>query len=552
MRLDCYSEVKQLTEYLVSIPSVVRQSGEREAARAIYSWYAALPYFKSHPEHLLLQTTVNDDLERFNCVAMVRGTKGNSNKAVILLGHFDTVGVEDFHDLKKHAFSPASLPEKLRALNLSAEINADIDSGEYMFGRGALDMKSGVAGQMVLLKYYSEHPEELDGTLITLAECDEEDNSKGVISALKIFSLWKETYGLQYVAAINADYSTPENAEDKNRYLYLGTIGKLLPTFYCVGAATHVGDSFGGLDPNLLVAEITRRIDLNPLYCDKAQGEVALPPITLKQTDTKVGYTVQTALSAYVYFNYFALQLSPREVAENMRAAGAEAFDAVIENLNAQYKTFCELRGADYKPLPWKTRVYTWEALCEEITAQQGEAFTADLARFTALLNEKEPSLDLRDFNVRVMEYVWERWMADKSPAILVSYTSTYFAPIAVTGKTEAEQNLTAAVHSAAEAEGAHADGPLVIKYFYPYISDSSFLALGSDLEQLDALRRNTPAWGSKYTHPVADIAALNVPVANIAVFGKDGHKISERVQMKYSFETVPNLMKQTVQYLLG
>ncbi len=39
-------------------------------------------------------------------------------------------------------------------------------------------MKSGVAGHMYLIKYFSEHPEELDGNIIAIAECDEEDNSK--------------------------------------------------------------------------------------------------------------------------------------------------------------------------------------------------------------------------------------------------------------------------------------------------------------------------------------------------------------------------------------
>lgn len=96
-------------------------------------------------------------------------------------------------------------------------------------------MKAGVAGQMWLIRYFSQHPEELNGNLIAIAECDEEDNSHGIISALKVLKQWKAEHGLEYVAAINADYSTPYHELDENRYVYFGTIGKLLPTFYVVG-----------------------------------------------------------------------------------------------------------------------------------------------------------------------------------------------------------------------------------------------------------------------------------------------------------------------------
>ena len=98
-----------------------------------------------------------------------------------------------------------------------------------MFGRGALDMKSGVAGQMCLVRYFAEHPEELDGNLIAIAECDEEDNSHGIISALRALKQWKAQHDLEFIAAINADYSTPYHELDENRYVYFGTIGKLLP-----------------------------------------------------------------------------------------------------------------------------------------------------------------------------------------------------------------------------------------------------------------------------------------------------------------------------------
>lgn len=372
MYIQCYEEVKNITKSLVRIPSVVNTKGESECAKAIFDYYSNLKYFKENPDYLLLQQTENDEIERYNVISMIRGTKGNSNNTIILLGHLDTVGVEDFGTNIENAFNPDKLPNILRNLNLGDDVNRDIDSGQYLFGRGALDMKAGIAGQMYLLKYFSEHLDELNGNIIAIAEADEEGNSHGIISALKVLIGWKERYNLDYIAAINADYSTPYHEKDENRYVYFGTIGKLLPSFYVVGKETHVGQAYGGLDPNLIVAELTRNIELNTDLCDEMMGEVTLPPISLKQSDFKEGYNVQTAIAAQSYYNYFTYSMSPGDVMAKMKERALESFDNVIEYVNESYREYCKLANLEYSRLNWKTRVYTWEEFYNELITIHG------------------------------------------------------------------------------------------------------------------------------------------------------------------------------------
>jgi arginine utilization protein RocB len=551
MYLNCFDDVKKLTTELVKIPSIVKTSGEAECARKIHEFYCQLQYFKDHPEYLLLQQTQDDEIERHNVLAMVKGTKGSSNRTIILMGHLDTVGIDDFGTLKAHACDPEKLPELLKELRLDEDVIGDIDSGEYMFGRGALDMKSGVAGHMWLIRYFSQHPEELDGNIIAVSECDEEDNGHGIISALKVLKGWKKRHGLEYIAAINADYSTPYHEEDENRYVYFGTIGKLLPSFYVVGKETHVGQAYGGLDPNLLVAELTRLIDLNPDLCDEAQGEVTIPPISLKQTDFKDTYTVQTAIAAYVYYNFFTHSMSPKEVMEVMKEKAIEAFDNIVKYTNESYKRFCQVAGHVYTERPWKTRVFTWEEFYGQLAEEHGETFEKHLEQFIAQMHRDDPAMDLRDFSVRIVEEAWS-WAKDKSPAIIVYYSSTMYTNLEMTGKTENERRLMDSVTASVKELQEYSDKPVVTKMFYPYISDSSFMALGGDREDLGALQYNTPAWGPKYTHPIEDIAEINVPVVNIGTYGKDGHKLTERVHMKHTFEHVPNITYNALKRLLA
>jgi len=119
-------------------------------------------------------------------------------------------------------------------------------------------------------------------------------------------------------------------------------------------------------------------------------------------------------------------------------------------------------------------------------------------------------------------------------------------------GETLAEKELLDAVKESIEFVQDYSDKPIVNKMFYPYISDSSFMAISDDIEDLDALKKNMPAWGTKYIYPIEDILEINVPVVNIGTFGKDGHKMTERVHMKYSFENVPNMTYGTIKRLIG
>ena len=550
MHLDCFKEVKQLTEMLVRVPSIVKTSGETDCAKTIYEWYAELPYFKENPEKLQLVQTIDDEIERYIVLAQVEGTKGDSKKAVIMMGHLDTVEIDDFGYYKKYAFNPDILPSKLKKLNISEEVNEDIASGEYMFGRGVLDMKSGIAGHMYLIKYFSEHREELNGHLISLATCDEEDNSNGVITALKVLREMKEKDGLGYIAAINADYSTPYHEKDDNLYVYFGTVGKLLPTFFCTGRETHVGQVFGGLDPNLLVAELTRLISLNPDLCDEAHGEVTNPPISLKQSDLKEKYSVQTATAAYSYYNFFKYSMSPKDVMDKLKPVAEEAFTNVIEYVNKCRKKFCKMANCTYTKLPWHKRVYTWEEFYNELVAIRGEKFKTSILSFAKELDEKHPDMDLREFSVRIVEKAWE-WAVDKSPAIIIFFSSTYFARIEVTGETEKEKTLLDSIKESIALLQNEVENTIVTKMFYPYISDISFMNLSDDIPSIKALEMNMPAWGTRYLHNIENILSISVPVVTIGTYGKDGHMMTERVHMRHSFETTPNLAYLTIKKLL-
>ena len=159
--------------------------------------------------------------------------------------------------------------------------------------------------------------------------------------------------------------------------------------------------------------------------------------------------------------------------------------------------------------------------------------------------------MDLRYFSLAVIEEA-RKWDENKTPALVLFFGSIFSARIEMTGKTEPERNLLEAVEEAIQTIQPETKRKLKTRMFYPYISDSSFMALSDTRESFDAVAENMPSWKVKYYHDVDKILEINVPVVNIGAFGRDGHMLTERVDMLQTFLNVPNLTYQTIIKLLS
>ena len=499
---DCFEEQKALVTELVNIRSVVGSEGcEQAMADFLYGKLSEWDYFKARPEDLFMLPTENDSLKRSSVVALVRGSaaerlwgEGKTSPAVLLLGHLDTVETSDYGSLEPLATKPAELLEAFRSMNISPEFSANLESGRYMLGRGALDMKSGVASHMFILKYFSEHRDELNGSLIALFECDEEGDSHGMLTSVGFIKKLAEERGIAIKAAVCADYSSQEAA------VYLGTIGKYLPCAMAFGAGSHVGQVFSSMDPNLIISELTRAIDYNTEFCEEALGELTPPPVSLKQCDTKASYSVQTAESAYAYFNWFALRKSGDEILSICKSEAEKAGQRAAAKLNAGKAVYAEkikaLGGDPSKDESLKPaeppRVFTLKEYAEKL----------DVA-----LRSPDPYTDIRSFMVSEAARV-RMEDPDRSPVVLVFMAGISYPPITVERSSELGQ--------AAEKLG------IPVRTYYPFISDTSFVSLLGD-----------------------------VPALNLGTYGKDAHMFTERVDMDYSFRQLPNLSWKLLKALL-
>lgn len=539
--------IEEITLALTAELSVVDTPGELDSVKKVYEIFQDMPYYKAHPEDLFY-VDLHDELGRKSVIAVLRGKKAKSNKAVVMIGHTDTVGISDYGALAPYANKPYELMEKLKEVQLSPVAKRDLESGEYLFGRGIFDMKAGDAVIMAIMEDIAKDIENFEGNLIYAAVCDEESNSGGMFAVVPKLAEMMDQEGFEYLALLDTDYMTAEYEGDEQKYVYIGTVGKLMPSFFVVGKETHVGEAFNGVDPNEISSAIMTRINMNTEFCDVVDGEASLPPISLYQRDQKTEYSVQVGKTAVLYFNYATHSSTPDMVLEKMKNAAQEAFEGVVEKLNVQYKRFCEIaNGRSYKPLPWVARTITYTELLERVKAENPDVENI-LAAYNAELM-KDQTIDTRVFAQRMVEKLHSLWK-DQDPVVVVYFSPPYYPHIYIDGTNPKDKALIDAVDNAVNT--TKTDYKLVYKKFFPYISDLSYGAAPKDPAIIAALKNNMPGFGSKYVIPLEDMQKLSLPVLDIGCFGHDAHKFTERLEKNYSFKVTPELVYKTVMNLLN
>lgn len=544
-----FAEARAATEALVRVRSVSPdRAGEHAVAAEVLRLLTA-----GGLEHAYtavgLDPIEGDPYERHNAYAFLRG---RSPRTVVLLGHIDTVGTQDYGPLEPYATDPAELAARVEQLAaLAPEIQPDLDAhpGDWAFGRGVVDMKSGVAANIVVLRRFAQAAlaSEPPLSLALLATPDEENESAGVLQGVRWLLRLREEHKLDYLGAINTDYVTARSPGDTRWPVYTGTIGKLLPSFFVAGKESHVGDPYDGLDANLLAAALITDLSMAPELCDAVRGQVAPAPVTLHASDLKDTYNVQLPFAAYFYLNVLTLTTGPGELLEKLRARCEAALAAVLARVDERERRWLERTGqtvgASGGRPPRVSVVLTYDELRRETAGSLGaEAVTAALAeewdRWPATLDKRERSLHL-------VRRLWQL-SGRRGPAVVLYYSPPYYPAIAAS---------PSPLHAAVEQViAAHPDLGLVIEEFFPYLSDMSYLRLDPDVE-VAALTANMPVWSEPdsppwpgaYSLPFAAIRALDLPVVDLGPYGFGAHQRGERLLMSRSYGWLPQLVNEVI-----
>ncbi len=534
-----YEDVLRYTNQLVHIRSISPSVGEHQVAVALFELLCENDLAEKYTT-IGFDKIENDAYERQNVFAFL---KGQTPSTLVLLGHFDTVGIQDYGTLETLALEPDVLKDKHAEIGPVLE---GTDSNDWMFGRGAGDMKSGVAVNIALMRYFAQDAPDIPLSLLFLATPDEENESAGILQAVHLLTSLREQHHLNYVGVINTDYTTAQYTGDPHRYIYTGSVGKLLPSFLCIGRESHVGTPFNGLDANLLAAELIRAVSMNDELCDVAHGQITAPPVTLRATDLKTHYNTQLPLAAYFYLNVLTFTTTPEMLLKRLRHYAKSSLREVlarIDKTEARWRTIGGVQEQDAQPRTGT--LLTYAELYQETVQHLGEQQVAH--ELYAEWELQPTSLDTRERSLHLVHRLWTL-SGKQGPAVVIYYSPPYYPHVSMT-----RGLLKDAITEVMEA---HPEIPLVQQAYFPYLSDLSYLRLDADSNPA-VLKANMPIWkeptaqGTRgYYLPLEVIEKLNIPVVDFGVYGQGAHQRNEGVLMSYSFGTLPELICETIERL--
>ncbi|APA04564.1 MULTISPECIES: M20 family metallopeptidase [Bacillus] len=537
-------KIEAITKSLVALNSINGTLGEGKKADYIKDMIKSFPYFQENPSHVWEQAIPEDPYGRKNIFAFIEGN-GDSLNTVIYHAHLDTVGIEDFGPLKDIAFDSDRLAEYFSNYEFDRDVQRDARSGEWMFGRGSVDMQSGIAVHLANLLHFSERRDQLPGHILFMANPDEESQHSGILTSISELKRLKQEKQLRYLAAINNDFITPLYEGDTTRYIYTGAAGKLLPCFAIYGREVHVGDTLSGIDPNLIASEITRRVHNNIHMAENIEGELVLPPTCLYQRDNKEAYNVQTAVSSYVYFNYFIYEKTAKEVMDQLTAVADEACKETERKLSDYYDEYCERTSLPKKEMSWNVQVYSLEDYLKRLRSRG-----IDPAQCIEQAFKTYEHLELRMRCFKAVEEL-QKLDPEQGAKVIIFYAPPYLPHNYLKEESTRDRLLQHVIQEAVDKTAASTGETFAFKKFFPYLADGSFLSLHETDEEVSAFTDNFPGWDVIGTIPFKEIRELNIPSVNIGVYGKDGHKWTERVYKPYTFHVLPELIQQTTMHLL-
>ncbi|WP_163100741.1 M20/M25/M40 family metallo-hydrolase [Peribacillus alkalitolerans] len=532
-------DLLSIVKRLVKVASISGTNGENKMVKEIRDILSDIPYYSQLPEYIIEEEIKGDTLGRSAIAALYKSSK-NTDKTIVLLSHYDVVDIEDYGHLKEYAFFPDEYTSLLKNEEIPSDAKEDLQSGDWLFARGIMDMKAGLALHIGLISETSMAG--WDGNIVLLSVPDEERNSEGMFAGVELLTSLKDKHGLNYEVCICSEPNFASYPGDRNKYVYLGSVGKLLPLVYCKGKETHVGEPLEGVNASWMASSFTNEMELNELFIEEKYGEKVSLPTCLKLEDLKQLYNVQTPTSAYVLYNVLTLTQSPEQILEKITQVARDSSNLIHGRIQKAYRKMGNENAMDISRL--KPKVFTYSELYAIGVERYGDQFVSEVK--SILEKETDPQFDLRKLTVSIAEGI-SQFCNDLAPFYLVMLAPPYYPHVSLTKGDKREQRIKDLSTSIIEFAQNEFNEELKLLYYFAGLSDVSYCRLVGGEGTIATLENEMPLYGKKYLLPLEKIESLDIPTINLGPFGKDAHKRTERLHIPYSFEIAPMLLKQAV-----
>ncbi len=547
---------KQILAYLydfIEQPSVSDSDAEHLGAEWLQETLKKQPYFQVQPDFCGSYEIPGDYRKRSIVYGLVKGVTGTatgqSERTLILTGHYDVVGIEEYGALKPLAFQVEKLTEAMEDAQLDEESKADLESGEWLFGRGTADMKGGLCAGLAVLGQVGE--EILEGTfngqvnVLFMAVPDEESYSAGMRGAAGLLQNLRKKYNLIYECLLCLEPNSRDQAGQKQS-VYIGSVGKCMPVALVQGLKAHVGTCFQGINAVSVLSRFLLKTEVSPQFADVYKGEMCVPPTWLYLKDQKELYDVSLPYRACGYINMLQFDTTPEQVMEQLKAMAQEAFVDVIGAMQASCREIAQKAGQqpDLSRIPRVDRCRVLEfsqlqALCRE------KDETGFVAYYEKQYEEIRRKIQSGEWNypqatVEIMKRVLD--FADLTEPVMILGFAPPFYPAFHSDRLPGKTGAGSAYFEKLQSVAIQAGTRLQRYHYFTGISDLSYCGSCAEYDHTKYYD-NTPLWGDLYRVDFEGISALNIPSILFGPWGKNLHQRTERVHIKSLTEETPETL---------
>lgn len=526
MKWNTKEQLEDLLCEVVGWESRTGTEGEISFAHKIKNKLMELQYFKDNDSNIQFHGAGKGR----NAVSALYKHKEAKN-TITLISHFDTVHTEEFGTLGKLAFQPKQLTEKFKQLvdELPEGARDDILSDEYLFGRGTMDMKMGLVLHMHLLEVASIEKWPINLLLVTVP--DEEVGSAGMRAAVRDLVKLRDQHHLTFTLFLNSEPSFSQHPQDENYYIYSGTIGKIMPAALFYGRETHAGEPLSGINSHYMASFLTKRMEYIPDFTEEVYGERTPLPVCLKTYDLKNDYSTQTSNHAAALYNVFLMKQNAADIMKTFKAISTES----MESCQAQYEDICYRENV--QPVG-KIKVIDYGELLDYAVKKIGVQSVEEIKHRmigNTNLDEREMSIHICDELMALCQ--------ELAPAVVLFFAPPYYPAINSSGNTFVQQQI--AITQKRLKEKFNVDAKQV--HYFNGISDLSYVNYDRDDIGWKDFKNNLPVWEGVYSIPFEEMQLLQAPVLNIGPYGKDAHKLTERLHKESAFVQTPYILKEMI-----
>lgn len=472
--------------------------GEVDIAKKLYNSFLEIDYLKDFPLNNKLVATDEEDLVRFNHMALLE--KGGKD-LVVLVNVLDDPPISPKFD------------------------NCDI------FNTKAMLFNSKVI--------FNELSKTLNnGNFLVINICDRFGHNLGIEKAVNtLIEFLDRDYSIKALITTN-DYTTLSG-----NAVFFGCQGIYRPAVFVGGKIVRTSELYKGLDPAGVLSSIIRSLTLNISCMDTLQNEIS-EPIYVSKLLVPGGNELSTQEWGYASFVTSSVTRNPSDYLLDFKNYVEKSYNLYLNEMNSKISSYLYKRKVDFKENELTPKVYTWsEYLNELITIRGNTVLTAINNRINQILNNNS---DISEDELRLLavRYVYDNFKISDKPVIIVYYDALPENRVDITGKTDAERELMTSVTRALNL----VDSSIKKRFFYPEQSFQSYFNISDEFRDLKNLIKDLPYARKSYEDRIRNAEKLNIPTVNIGgVFGVDCCDIDK----DYLFEKIPNIIIKTIEKLL-